>query len=143
MKICTKCGAEKQDECFYLDSRAPDGFRNPCKECSGKTQRAYRKKEQGKDNLFFQRNNLKYRFGITPEEKQEMLRAQGGKCAICGEVISNSRNAHADHIHGSKPVIVRGILCLMCNVGLGNFKDSPVRLREAANFIERFQCPPK
>jgi hypothetical protein len=42
-------------------------------------------------------------------------------------------NLHLDHCHGSGEL--RGILCLSCNQGLGNFADDPARLERAAAYL--------
>jgi hypothetical protein len=41
---------------------------------------------------------------------------------------------HVDHCHQTGHV--RALLCTGCNSGLGAFRDSPERLREAAAYIE-------
>ena len=32
--------------------------------------------------------------------------------------------------------MIRGLLCSDCNLGVGNFKDNPARMREAADYVE-------
>ena len=78
--------------------------------------------------------NLKYRYGITTEEKKEKIKNQGSVCAICREQFKNGLNTHVDHCHNTNKI--RGILCANCNRGLGKFKDSPELLRFAALYIE-------
>jgi len=34
MKTCTKCGASKRSNGFYVNKRTKDGLRSECKECS-------------------------------------------------------------------------------------------------------------
>lgn len=41
-----------------------------------------------------------------------------------------------DHRHDNNGY-VRGLLCVMCNHGLGAFHDSPDKLRAAAAYVER------
>ena len=89
------------------------------------------------------RSQLRIRYGLTPEQFAEMLAKQGGVCAICGNpptpggVLSAAR-LHVDHDHVTKQV--RDLLCLSCNNGLGRFRDDPVRLRAAAEYIERHRA---
>jgi hypothetical protein len=67
-----------------------------------------------------------------------MLANQGGGCAICGTAASKW---HVDHDHACCPSIytcgkcIRGILCRDCNVGLGNFRDSPELIECALTYL--------
>lgn len=74
------------------------------------------------------------RLGITPEAQAQLLVAQGGCCAICGDVLVAKKRTHLDH----DPVTnrVRGFLCAGCNMALGLMKDSAERLRKAASYLE-------
>ena len=76
------------------------------------------------------KQDLRRRFGITPDEYQQRLAAQAGLCAICG-----SAAAHLDHDHQSGEL--REFLCRPCNVGLGHFGDDANRLRAAAEYLDR------
>jgi hypothetical protein len=76
-------------------------------------------------------------YGMTIAEFDELLVAQGGKCAICGMSSAGDSKIFPviDHCHTNKHV--RGILCANCNRGLGMFRDSPALLRKAAKYVER------
>jgi hypothetical protein len=52
-------------------------------------------------------------------------------CAICG-----AESEHLDHSHATGAI--RAALCAKCNIGIGMMSDDAKRLREAANYIERF-----
>lgn len=75
-------------------------------------------------------STMKFKYGISVED----YRALGDKCMICGSQVSG-QNKHLDHDH--KDDHVRGILCGGCNIGTGMFRDSPERLRSAAQYLER------
>jgi hypothetical protein len=77
---------------------------------------------------------LKRRYGISAAEADVMLAAQLGLCAICHEAPA----AHVDHDHETGAV--RALLCFNCNGGLGQFRDDPVVLRAAADYVERHQA---
>jgi hypothetical protein len=60
--------------------------------------------------------------GITADERDALVRLQGGKCAICGRADRRLQVDH-DHRHCPGPTgcrqCVRGMLCRSCNSGLG------------------------
>lgn len=61
-------------------------------------------------------------YGLTPEQYDELLRRQGGRCAICRGRPKSKRLA-VDHDH--KTGAVRGLLCSRCNHDLlGSAWDS-------------------
>jgi hypothetical protein len=74
--------------------------------------------------------HLRRRYGITAEEADALLEAQGGLCAICKVAPA----AHVDHDHATGAV--RALLCFNCNGGLGQFKDNPEALHAAAYYVQ-------
>ena len=81
--------------------------------------------------------DLYYRrtYGVTADEVNAMLEAQGGGCAICGVKPERLASMHLDHDHERGHL--RGLLCLSCNQALGHFRDDPALLRAAAGYLER------
>lgn len=69
-------------------------------------------------------------YGLTPAQFQKMEESQSGKCAIC----DTKTKLCVDHDHQSG--CVRGLLCRLCNVGLGIFKDSEDRLLRAISYLQ-------
>jgi hypothetical protein len=75
-------------------------------------------------------------YGLTQEAFDALLFAQDGRCAICRSEKPGGRGGFAvDHCHTAGHV--RGLLCVNCNNGLGRFKDDPVRLLAAADYLSR------
>jgi len=63
MKVCSKCGQEKQKNEFYKDKRTLDGLYSDCKQChdniTKKYSKKYRKNPKGK--AVIRANDRKYR----------------------------------------------------------------------------------
>jgi hypothetical protein len=74
---------------------------------------------------------LRTRYGLTAEQVDEMIAAQGGVCAICRVKPA----VHVDHDH--KTGEVRGMLCFTCNVGLGQLRDDLRVIHNAALYLLR------
>lgn len=126
MKTCKRCGEAKLESEFYKEAKRKDGLAYWCKECkdfwSADRRRGYYMKKRGCAYT----NN----YG-------EILNKQDGRCAICGANQAVSKRAfNMDHNH--KTGKVRGVLCASCNNGLGLFKDDPVLLLKAAEYLESF-----
>ncbi len=79
---------------------------------------------------------LKHQYGITIDQYDLILAAQDGKCAICCSVFgADEKSPRVDHDH--KTGVVRGLLCLRCNTGLGSFRDSAAYLEAASAYIAK------
>ena len=96
--------------------------------------------KRARDNARYHKNpgavlaaNREKRYGITTEQFQDLIREQGGACAICRRPFE--RTPHLDHDHETKQI--RGVLCNGCNSGLGMFGDSVLRLLDAAQYLIR------
>lgn len=71
--------------------------------------------------------------GLTYQEYQEMYDAQQGRCAICGGLCSTGKRLAVDHNHETG--VVRGLLCNHCNRALGFFRDDPLLLQSALEYL--------
>ena len=78
--------------------------------------------------------HLAQNYSITEEIYDKIFQHQNGKCAICG-CHQRYQRLSVDHDHQTGQV--RGLLCMHCNRALGHMFDSALRLRNAAEYIER------
>jgi hypothetical protein len=157
MKKCSKCPAEypATAEYFYRNKRTKDGFRPDCKKCCNKVVKKYAQTEKGKavHRLALKKyrqsrkgkhadreDKLKRRFGLTLKDYDQMLEAQDGVCAVCGNPETYKQNGicvrlSIDHNHNTG--LVRGLLCRACNVVLGLIDENKERLLELALYLEK------
>jgi hypothetical protein len=78
------------------------------------------------------------RIRVSSRQYDELLRRQGGKCAICGcENKQNKRKERLAVDHDHRTGAIRGLLCGRCNTGLGSFADSPNLLAVAIAYLGR------
>ena len=87
-----------------------------------------------------QRNTyLLAKYGITLVEYRRMEDAQRGLCAICGEACKSGRALAVDHDHATG--VNRGLLCIRCNNGIGNFRDDWGLLAAAIDYLTKPKEP--
>jgi Recombination endonuclease VII len=79
--------------------------------------------------------HLKRKYGITLDDYQAMLAAQGGGCAICSAAPPDGQPLHVDHDHDTG--LVRGLLCFTCNAGIGMFDHNIDLLSAAVVYLRR------
>lgn len=85
--------------------------------------------------------NRQKKYGITEEEFGIYWVAQKGKCAICEQALRlplASKGQPLDVVavdHDHSTGLVRGLLCNACNKGLGLFKDNPINLQKAKEYL--------
>lgn len=128
-KACSVCKSVKPLAAFALDNRPNhNGRQSRCRQCRSDAYRALK----ASDHRFLQTQLLKSRFGITRDDWEVMVAEQGGRCAICGQIPHRTLAVDHDHVTGK----IRGLLCDSCNNGLGRFRDDPIALRTAAQYLE-------
>jgi hypothetical protein len=159
VKTCKVCGVEKPLDDFYANKGSRDGHRPECKACNLAARRAkyaenprpyidrvmkwqrenrerYLERQRGHrgtpaKKLSNRKSHLKRKYGLTLEEFDALLAAQGGGCAICGN--PDADNVDHDHVTGQ----VRGILCFTCNVAIGLVGEDEDRLVGALTYVTR------
>lgn len=128
--------------CFMKDP--PEGFMSRrtkiCKPCGRQYSAVYRKKHPARvkcSRKAWDRKNPHYKrmwaLGVTHEQVERLRAQQKNRCAICAERMVGARNEHLDHDHASGQV--RGLLCRLCNAGLGFFRDSSSLLHNASTYL--------
>ena len=105
----------------------------------GKKHRKYlsfqRRKQRSFNPSLYELNKIRERmsqYSLEPSFYFSLLAKQDGKCAICGVPISEFKVDHS-HVTGQ----VRGLLCHSCNIGISWFKDNPVILKNASDYLSR------
>jgi hypothetical protein len=86
-----------------------------------------------KDGISRRKRVLRRRYGISPEEYNQLFEAQGGVCAICHRPCRSGRALAVDHDHHTGKV--RGLLCVCCNQAIGAFGDDPEVMSRALRYL--------
>lgn len=138
MKKCNRCKKELDTSSFWRNRRSIDGLHNWCKSCWYENDK--KKKGTPKYREQKHRSEIKYMYGISHEQYEDMLSKQNGACAICH--TTSDTNLCVDHDHsccvGKKSCgnCVRGLLCHNCNRALGLFGDRIDLLHSAMQYLE-------
>ena len=133
MKRCPDCGQVKAFSEFPRNRRTKSGYATYCKHCNNARSDESRRRLYGGSHHY----HLKRRYGIGADDVEELVRDQGGVCAIC----SKPDPEHVDHDHVTDRV--PGILCFNCNGGLGQFGDDTDRLARAQLYLEESHLTPQ
>jgi hypothetical protein len=102
-----------------------------CVECNKQRQKDYYQKTKHLKRYY----HLKKRYNLDKSQYAALRRKQKGKCAICGAPVG----LVVDHDHNTG--VIRGLLCHLCNTGIGKLKDSPKLVKRALWYLKR--KPPK
>lgn len=145
-QVCTLCQNEFPSEVFL--NPLTDRALRYCLDCRSKPE-AERKTLASR--LQYEKNRLQnsirmrcYNHGITKDEFLSMLEKQNNACAICSLPFSfeargkgsQSSRPCVDHNHETGKV--RGLLCSLCNTGLGSYKDREDLLFAAIEYLRQY-----
>lgn len=137
MKTCTKCDESKPLDAFYQNPECRDGRQGSCKECDNKRSIAWKKANVESTKMTSKRYYLKVKYGLTMEQYDALLSAQGGCCACCGSDSVRGRGVYFPVDHDHETGAVRGLLCNPCNVGIGALGDCAEGVARALAYLER------
>lgn len=124
-KNCSCACGEVNPDNFYLQKS-----RSTCRKCSNQKRKNY----AASAYTYEQRKSyeLKYTYGITINDFNDMFEEQEGRCAACGDKFFDIV-PHVDHCHNSGKV--RGLLCPPCNKAMGLVGDNVEILEKLALYL--------
>lgn len=134
VKWCNHCETLKDRSKFNAATGKAGGRAAFCKSCNSERWKASPREVRAKSKL------RQYR--LTPEEYDAMLSRQNGLCAICNQPETDRagretmRSLAVDHNHATG--VVRELLCGKCNRAIGSMLEDPVRLRAAADYLDKW-----
>jgi Autographiviridae endonuclease VII len=119
-RACIRCEIVKPASAFHR--AGPGRRRKVCAACRPSTRvRSLEKRNSLEESPALKRaRRLWTDYAMTLDQYDEMLSAQGGKCALCGEPPAEGIWLHVDHCHDSG--VVRALLCGVCNRRLGLYE---------------------
>lgn len=144
MKRCSCCKVDKPIEEFHIDRAKRDGFFHKCKSCVASADRyrygLTRQKQIARARSWATENPERYRdiqlqlhYSISLDQYNEMLKQQGGVCAVCRQ--PDKRALSVDHCHETN--VVRGLLCGGCNRALGLLGDDIKRVSAMVEYLRK------
>ena len=130
-RSCVGCNETKEASQFYYNWKR-EQFTSRCKPCHAASSK---KLYQDKSKFRVLQNDSYYRrqYGITLIEVQELKEQHNNQCAICSIEFTENAKPRVDHCHRTQKI--RGLLCHKCNLGIGLFKDNPILLERAAQYV--------
>jgi len=145
LKTCSKCRILQSTQNFYRGI-CKDGLASWCKPCMRKLNKKWRQQNKNKvkksndhyNNTPFAKalkraSHLQKTYGLSTVQYHDIFYNQNGCCAICQRLFTSQ--PFVDHDHKTK--VVRGLLCLQCNSGLGYFKDKAELLEKALEYLRK------
>ena len=129
-KFCPRCATHKPLSGFHKNRAKPDGVQGYCRPCFVTLNSDYARRHPD----WSRNTHLRKTFGITVADRQRIVDAQGGRCAICADLFEGQyRSKCIDHDHETGQI--RGILCRRCNIMLGHARDRVDILAAAISYL--------
>jgi hypothetical protein len=93
---------------------------------------AFQKANPQKNRVYQRKSRLKREYNLSLEQYEALYVLQNGVCKICKQTEKDpSRLLSVDHCH--KSLVIRGLLCTGCNLGLGIYEAMKEKFEEYLN----------
>jgi len=130
MRMCKTCHAAKC-RAYYAANKEKCRERIKRYRAANLRERGYHQKWRAANQEKLKVASLFYRYGLTPDTRNQLLESQSGKCGLCPKQTALG----IDHDHETGRI--RGLLCRGCNTALGRLGDNEAGLRAALVYINR------
>lgn len=137
MQTCRKCKVEKEVKSFHRSKQYKSGYRTICKVCAKIEHDNWRSVPGNR------RKEKISLHGLTVERYNKLLESQDFRCAICKIPQEGIPTFNIDHDHVCCPGVfscgscVRGLLCMQCNTGIGNLRESVEVMTSAIAYLNK------
>lgn len=98
---------------------------------------AFTEEQKARRSELNREHRLRSEYGLTVQEYEDMSKAQDNVCAICGKPDPKFSNLAVDHCHETGQV--RGLLCRLCNTGIGALGDNVAGLLRALEYLKKYE----
>ncbi len=147
-KICSKCKKRKDVKLFSKNPKLLCGYNSWCKQCENDQAKKWYWNNRHKvlkksKDLKFQQERLNYgllyRYNISLEKYNELLKKQNSVCAICKNSESSKhqngkiKRLSVDHDHRTERI--RGLLCMNCNIAIGKLNEDIKLFQKAIDYL--------
>lgn len=138
LRKCSECGIDYPLYKFFNGNKKSGEGRKlvaKCHHCRYRQRLANNPQHLRKRDLW-----KKYR--LTTAQYSEMIEAQNQSCALCNEP---TKEFVVDHDHSCCPTeitcgkCIRGLLCHLCNRGIGQFNDDIKKLLLAVDYLTKWK----
>ncbi len=113
--FCSRCKIAKPRSAYYAHRSRYTGIQAECKACV---------KERNREAQY-------RKYGLSIKDYERMVEERSSKCDICATYYEP---LEVDHDHAT--LLVRGLLCPMCNKALGLLRDDVRIMRNAIKYID-------
>ena len=109
-----------------------------------KESKVRRNKPKNKKKMYEQtrESKLKKKYNLSIKDYNNLLKQQGGVCAICRKKERTKRNGIPTYLcvdHNWSTKKVRGLLCKDCNTSLGNLKEDISLFYKCIKYLKKNQ----
>ncbi len=147
-KHCPACKRNRAVKFFAKHSRMRSGLQSYCRKCASALVSRSRKVAYAENPAKFKNymkawlaanpekaqqlkvNQKLKQYGLTQAQYDQLHKTANGHCQICQQ----KAKLVIDHDHETGRV--RGLLCRLCNMGLGKFHDSVLALQAAITYLQ-------
>ena len=121
----------RSTRCRQCDLRRVEKWKNENRDKYNEKSRKWHNTPKGR--LSARNTRLRKEYDISQSDYEAMLKAQGGKCGICGEKSKYALEIDHDHKTGR----VRELLCRVCNCVLGYVEKHSSRIRLCPEYLRK------